>query len=65
MYGLYDIKQMNARKVAAHIKADDELALATEHVKMLRNDASSVLLDGATANTIADLLVSAYGIEED
>lgn len=68
MHGLYDIKAMNARKVASHINADDELEQArTVHKRLLvcqnaygTNTELSQLMSEA-----AELIDSAYGVSED
>lgn len=68
MHGLYDIKAMNARKVAAHINANDELEQARKVVKRLlvwqaaygTNTELSQLMTEA-----AELIDSAYGVSED
>lgn len=68
MYGLYDIKAMNARTRAALIKADDELAEARKvHRRLLvwqkaygTNTELSQLMTEA-----AELIDSAYGVSED
>ena len=68
MYGLYDIKAMNARKVAAHINAGDEPEQARKvHKRLLvwqkaygTNTELSQLMTEA-----AELIDSAYGVSED
>ena len=68
MYGLYDIRAMNARKVASHINADDELEQARKvHKRLLvwqkaygTNTELSQLMTEA-----AELIDSAYGVSED
>ncbi len=76
MHGLADIRHMNnlvltnelarRRRLEAKRTGDNELEEATEYVKRLRNmTESSDQFDEGDINAIADLLVSAYGIQED
>lgn len=64
MYGLRDINRVSfATRIPT---SDNEVAEATEYVKRLRNmDESGDQFDEGDINAIADLLVSAYGIQED
>lgn len=72
MHGLADIRAINdtalkdevARRarVAKNSAYNNELAEATDFVHRLRNN---LLIDEQDRNNIADLLVSAYGIQED
>lgn len=72
MHGLADIRAMNdtvlkdelarRQRVAKNAAYNSELAEATDFVHRLRNN---LLIDEHDRNSIADLLVSAYGIQED